>query len=77
LRSKATASGSSCWNADRSAPALSRAVVRAGIGRENRRDRNASRVGDISMSALYIRCRSMFCRRMSTMKAMRGFRAAI
>ena len=54
-----------------------RGVVPAGTGRENSRDRNSSRVGDISISALYIRCSSMFCRRMSTMKAMRGLSAAM
>ena len=47
----------------------------AGCGREKSFDRNSARVGDISISALYIRCSSMFCRLMSTMKAMRGFKA--
>ena len=49
----------------------------AGRGREKSSDRNSARVGESSITALYIRCSSMFWRRMSVMIAIRGFSATM
>ena len=48
-----------------------------GRGREKSSERKSARVGDISITALYIRCSIMFCRRMSVMIAIRGFSATM
>ena len=64
-------------NARNSSAGAGAGIEAGGRFRENSRETNSARSSDSSNSALYIRCSSRFCRRMSMMKAIFGCSAAM
>ena len=77
FRRNATLSGGDAPNAANNALAVIAVSTFGGRGRENSRDRKSARSVDCSNTALYIRCVSMFWRRMSKMNEIFGFSATM
>jgi len=74
LRARAL-SGGTAWYAVKSAAADVLVSSPAGRGRAKSRETKSARSPESSISALYIRCVSRFCRRMSNTKAIFGLNA--